>query len=280
LAFLKLGLIDIVPPEERIELASEDPIFLTKAKSKIEIIGTSLNSFWKAGNRIVERLEKKGCEGIEVDVYLLNPNSFYTRQKSRDENVNPNDYKNKIKTSIYNFLEKKSDCHIEKMKIWLYDEYPIWHMIICDCEYGKISFYPKGEDAKSRPYYVFKGEKNQTLLEPLCLHLEQLKKRSIECTWRGSWIIHFVGSNSKETINLEEIDGTFSAKYAHGKNKGQIKGSSSIDQSNYFLKGIWQRGVQSTKFEFKMMDDFRFFDGYIENNGQKETCKGCRSLPK
>jgi hypothetical protein len=268
-----VGVQRIISVDERRKSPRKDPSFFRNAKN-IKILGTSLRSFWEPDNLIVKRLIEEGMKGAKIEIFLLHQASNYAGIKAKDENVNEIDYRFSIKESIYKFYNIKHGYPYQ-MELLLYDEYPIWHMIICNCECGKISYYPKGDDAKNRPYYVFKQGQNQTLLEPLCLHLEQLKKRSIKCTWQGDWSIN----PSNMSINLKESDvvpGSFSSPFNNGSLIGNIN-MNELKMFKYVLSGEWKRGCDCAEFDFTMNDDFKSFHGCLKyEDGRKEECNGER----
>lgn len=285
-----LGVIDIIPSEDRIKLAKKEPVFLDDAINKIEIMGASLRSFWEPGNKIAEKLINRGTKGVSIDIYILSPTSYYIDKKSKaeeslktlPEDVRPAVYKNLIQKSIFKFLDMKTLHNIETIRIWLYDEYPIWHMIVCDGVRGRISFYPGGEDAAKRPYYIIGGQTKGTLLEPLCLHLSQLKERSVECTWKGNWLLNRPNNNTPNanmTINFTERRGRFHAVFQGGGINCKLEGSSKVVQNtSYILQGIISDGkLKRGSFEFAMDDSFKSFTGtFTHKYGRKEECNGER----
>lgn len=170
-----IGIKKIIPPDKR---RTDEPNFLYEADTHIWILGTSLQTFWDTGNSFITHLGKVGRKNVAIDILLLNPESEFLSEKAIDEKKSKTEYRESIETSIEKFQNFKRDKGIRHMDLYLYDDFPIWHMLIIDRKFAKISYYPYGEDASTRPYYVFDKRGKYNILDPFIMYFEKLRKKS------------------------------------------------------------------------------------------------------
>ena len=176
--FHRLSIIGIKKIEpKKADVISVKPKFLLEADEHIRILGASLKTFWLGSNPFIDYLAQAGKRNVAITILLLNPESKNI-EKARDENILIDTYKNRIRDSISQFKAFKQKNRIGRMELYLYDDFPVWHMIIIDRKYAKISYYPYGKVSEGVPYYIFNNQGKYNLLEPFIIYFEKLQERS------------------------------------------------------------------------------------------------------
>jgi len=169
--------IERIIPEKR-NILQERGTFLLEASDHIWILGITLVSFWTGNDIFLDYLAQAGRSNVMIQILLLNPESNCISSKANDENIPVDTFKNWINDSISNFINFRQKNSIKRMELYLYDEFPVWHMIIIDRERGRISHYPHGKPGNAVPYYILNAQGKYNLLEPFIMYFEQLKERS------------------------------------------------------------------------------------------------------
>ena len=179
-----VGLKEIIP--RKIESIQKDPTFLLDAKDNIWILGTSLRTIFWNGNPFRKYLELAGKKNVMIKILLLNPKSEHVEQKAKEETLDEVTYRSFIDISIRELINSKNNG-IPRMELYLYDEFPVWNMIIIDNIFAKISYFPTGKDGGEAPYYVFDGNGDFNLIKPFKIYLDKLIERSREVKYLFNW---------------------------------------------------------------------------------------------
>jgi hypothetical protein len=170
-----IGLKEVIPKRE-VEI-QKDPIFLNNAKDNIWILGTSLRTIWADNFKFRKNLAEVG-KNTKIQILLLNPDSKYVRERAEIEHIAEETYRGQIVLSINAFKNFKATEKIPNMELYLYDEFPVWNMIIIDRNFAKISYFPTRKEGSEAPYYVFNGQGKCNLIEPFMIYFNKLVERS------------------------------------------------------------------------------------------------------
>ncbi|MFZ3060771.1 MAG: hypothetical protein WA102_13675 [Candidatus Methanoperedens sp.] len=172
---ISIGLEEVIP-EKGGEL-KKDPTFLNDAKDCIRILGSSLRTIWADNKSFRAKLAEVG-KNTKIQILLLNPESKYVKERADMEGIAEETYKGQIVLSINAFKKFKEKEKIPNMELYLYDEFPVWNMIIIDHNFAKISYFPIGKDGSKAPYYVFNGQGEYNPIEPFMIYFNKLAQRS------------------------------------------------------------------------------------------------------
>lgn len=173
----KIGLIGII--DKKSHIINEDPQFLEDARSRIGILAVSLSSLWE-GNEIFRRklIALGKTKELLIEILLLEPSSKYLQYRADADEISHITLNNKINNAIREFKKfKQGGINI---KLYIYNECPIWHIILVDNVYARISYYPSNKPDNEAPYYKFNDEGKYNLLTPFIKYFEELKDRSTE----------------------------------------------------------------------------------------------------
>jgi hypothetical protein len=171
-----VGIEEIIPRKS--ETLQRKPSFLLDANERICILGTSVRTYWNGDNPFLKCLAQAGKKGVTIQILLLDPESKYVRGQALSENVADKTVKNWINDAIDELKRFKEVNAIKKMELCLYDEFPVWNMIIVDSRFAKINYYPYRRSGSTVPYYVLSDKGDYNLLLPFIIYFEQLRKRS------------------------------------------------------------------------------------------------------
>ncbi len=171
-----VGIEEIIPRKS--ETLQRDPAFLLDAKERICILGTTVRTYWNGDNPFLNYLAQAGKKGVTIQISLLNPESKYVRGQALSEDVTDDTVKSWINNAISELKRFKEVNEIKKMELCLYDEFPVWNMIIVDSRFAKINYYLYRKSGSTVPYYVLNDKGNYNLLPPFIIYFEQLRKRS------------------------------------------------------------------------------------------------------
>jgi len=171
-----VGIEEIIPRKS--ETLQRDPAFLLDAKERICILGTTVRTYWNGDNPFLNYLAQAGKKGVTIQILLLDLESKYVRGQALSEDVTDDTVKSWINNAISELKRFKEVNEIKKMELCLYDEFPVWNMIIVDSRFAKINYYLYRKSGSTVPYYVLNDKGNYNLLPPFIIYFEQLRKRS------------------------------------------------------------------------------------------------------
>lgn len=171
-----VGIEEIIPRKS--ETLQRDPAFLLDAKERICILGTTVRTYWNGDNPFLNYLAQAGKKGVTIQILLLDPESKYVRGQALSEDVTDDTVKSWINNAISELKRFKEVNEIKKMELCLYDEFPVWNMLIIDSRFAKINYYLYRKSGSTVPYYVLNDKGNYNLLPPFIIYFEQLRKRS------------------------------------------------------------------------------------------------------
>lgn len=176
--YKEIGIERII--DKKIKVIPENAIFLEKARDHIYILGVSCSSFWEGSEAFLPYLAKAGKNNILIEILLLNPDTKgkYLKERAQADTITEQTLKNRINDSIHEFIDFKNRNNIKKINLYLYDEVPVWFMIIVDSVYARISYYPIGKPDNGAPYYVLNDKGDYTLINPFIKYFDGLKERS------------------------------------------------------------------------------------------------------
>ncbi len=181
----KAGLKGIL--EEKKLALSKEPKFLLDATEQICILGSSLKTiFWDDNKKFLDYLAIAGKNNVMIKILLLKPTSKFVKEKANEEGNKEVEYRRNIEHSIWRFINFKKNKQIPRFDLFLYDEFPVWFIIIIDDKFAKISyFYDK--DAGEAPYYNFDNKGDYNLIKPFGIYLDKLAERSIKVRYLFDW---------------------------------------------------------------------------------------------
>ncbi len=149
---------------------------ILNAERSVKVLGISHKILWSNQTVFRDVLVKSGLNDVKLTFLILDSNGSNLEKKAVDEGEEPDIWRNDISASMARFKDLKARNPQMDLEVFMYDVFPIWHMVIIDDKIGYIGYYPTNRSASHAPLYVMeRHEDKYSLLNPLIKYFDNLR---------------------------------------------------------------------------------------------------------
>ncbi len=147
----QLGVVRLMP--ERRDGRELEYNFLAGATRELTLVGIIHRTFWSDKARFERALDEAVSSGACLSVYFLLPDSENLQRRATEEHEPASDWSNQIRQTARLFKDFSRRHPDADIKMFTYDEYPVWHLVLRDQREGFIGWYAPAKHGYDSPLY-------------------------------------------------------------------------------------------------------------------------------